>query len=129
MITVETAIAAGVPGCTLPEATHPITVPIMPERSARIKLPVTPARWTIMFMILGLLNLFSLFGLYMTGLPHPNPAMRSRIVPTGSRCAIGLKVSLPILRGVGSPSQSATNACMNSWIENDSISANSITRP
>lgn len=37
-------------------------------------------------------------------------------VPSGSRWERGLRLSLPVTRGVGSPSRSAAKACANSWM-------------
>lgn len=38
-----------------------------------------------------------------------------RRLPTGSTCFMGFNVSLPMRRGVGSPSLSPTTPCMSSW--------------
>ena len=47
-------------------------------------------------------------GFTVTGLAHPKPAVRIIAVPSGSRCANGLRVSLPCRRAVGSPDAVAT---------------------
>ncbi len=59
---------------------------------------------------------FRLYGSNWTGLPQPNRIRIRRIVPNGSRCARGLSVSLPCIRGVGSPRRSAVHAWENSWM-------------
>lgn len=41
------------------------------------------------------LGLFKLYGSNMTGLPQPNPTMKSISSPIGSRWTNGLRVSLP----------------------------------
>src|SRR4030066_2202670 len=54
------------------------------------------------------------YGLIWTGLAQPKPTAISINEPIGSRCANGLSVRRPSVRGVGSPNLSAVQACANS---------------
>jgi hypothetical protein len=68
-------------------------------------------------------------GLYGTGFAQPNnkfvfiktKSKGKKIVPTGSICAKGFKVSLPARRAVGSPRRSATQPCIYSCMMADKI--------
>ncbi len=70
------------------------------EIPARTKLDKGPANEIIAKSLLGLDKFKEFTG---TGFAHPNPATNKSIVPIGSKCAKGLKVSLPDIFAVGSP--------------------------
>ena len=86
--------------------------------NANKKLDKGPAAATLIVSILKLLNLLGFTG---TGLAHPNPAKNISNVPIGSKCFIGFSVNLPNLAAVSSPHLYATNAWLNSWIQNENI--------
>ena len=50
-----------------------------------------------------------------TGAPLTARISGSAIVPTGSTCRTGLRLSRPFLRAVGSPNAFATQPCEISW--------------
>lgn len=80
---------------------------------ARIRLLAGLAKEIKAESLLGFCRLYESTG---TGLPQPNLVKRMAKVPKGSRWAIGFKVNLPFILGVGSPSLSAIKAWLNSWI-------------
>ena len=68
---------------------------------ANIKLDKGPAKD---IKAESLLIFFKLNGLNGTGLPHPKPVKSRNIIPSGSKCALGFRVTLPNFLGVSSPS-------------------------
>ena len=56
----------------------------------------------------------TLNGFTGTGLPHPNPATKSIMLPNGSRCFIGFIVNRPSNLAVSSPNLYARMAWLNS---------------
>ncbi len=74
---------------------------------AKIKFEAGPARAIRAASLLGLRRLK---GSNMTGFPQPKPTKIRAMVPRGSRWALGLRVSLPWIEGVGSPKWSAIQA-------------------
>ena len=87
---------------------------------AKIKLETGPAKDTSAESLLGF---FKLIGLNGTGFPHPKPSSNKNMVPTGSKCAPGFRVILPIFLAVLSPKAFATNAWENSCTDIDIIKA------
>jgi len=92
---------------------QPVSLAAKERIVARIKFEAGPARAIRAESRLGCLKLKGSKG---TGLPQPNLKSTSMIEPTGSRWAMGFKVTLPWREGVGSPSLSAIKAWANSWI-------------
>ncbi len=80
--------------------------------AASARLESGPARLT---HIMSLPIFLKLRGFTGTGFAHPkSPEKKSISVPMGSRCFMGLSVTLPSIFAVGSPSLLATHACAHS---------------
>lgn len=75
-----------------------------PPMNAKNKLEIGPASATVNIALLGNLKFL---GSTTTGFAQPKFVKKSIMAPIGSRCLIGLRVSLPIRLGVGSPRKSA----------------------
>ena len=75
-----------------------------PNIRAKKKFVIGPASDTVKLSHLGLVKLRELI---ITGLPQPKPAKRRKIVPKRSKWSIGLRLSLPMSFGVGSPKRLA----------------------
>ena len=85
---------------------------VMPPAKASKILETGPAAATFIISVLGFLSNRLSTG---TGLAQPKPAKRIINEPITSRCAVGFRVSLPILAAVLSPHLAAIQAWANSW--------------
>ena len=86
---------------------EPVSLVARESMVAKIRFEAGPAR---AIRAESLLGCFKLKGSKGTGLPQPNLKRSNIIVPTGSRCFKGFRVTLPSREGVGSPSLSAAIA-------------------
>src|SRR5690606_4672847 len=97
----------------------PASYPTSPKIPASIRFAAGPAAITRAYAP----RRYSGIGFRGIGRHHPRARPSAANVttgtisePNGSRCANGFSVTLPMSRGTGSPSRSATAACAHSWM-------------